>query len=148
MKHLFQDHHFIFVYGNRKNLNFLNFLVFFLGGWKILVCYAWPPSPGGGGAGGHGPSLFCQEKQFENFQLFFHEFVSNWLEKGPKIALLTPQNPKIFCLWLKCSVFLTFSCQTRILSLWWDVCQNDSLVCMQEWWWLRGRKQMLPDHMR
>ena len=32
----------------------------------------------------------------ENFQLFFHKFVSNLLKMGPKIALSNPQNSKIF----------------------------------------------------
>ena len=40
--------------------------------------------------------FFAKKSYFENFQLFFHEFLSNWLEMGPKIALLDLQNSKIF----------------------------------------------------
>ena len=45
---------------------------------------------------GHAPHFFTKKNYFENFQLFFHKFVSNCLEIAPKIALSNPQNSKNF----------------------------------------------------
>ena len=40
---------------------------------------------------------FAKKNYFKknNFQLFFHEFLSNWIEMGPELALSGSQNSKI-----------------------------------------------------